>query len=257
MKRITVSDKMYNIPLLTDKEMANLGKSLQELVRIKGRKIQLPFVTLKFAQTLDGKIATTTGDSKWISGPTSLHFAHRLRSFHDAVLVGVDTIIRDDPRLDVRLVKGKNPYKIIVDSRLRTPLNSNILKERAALSTIIATTTLSSPKRIGLYRSKGAEVWILRKNSSNQVDLSNLIFELGRKGIRSILVEGGARIIQSFLKKRLVDHMFVFIAPKIIGNGINYVDVSTLQRFKNLISFSSPKFFRSGEDVILEAFLKE
>ena len=246
-----VSDKMVNIPILTDKEMENLGKSLQKLVQKKRRRTQLPFVTLKFAQTLDGKIATANGDSKWISGPISLSLVHRLRSFHDAVLVGVDTIIQDDPQLDVRLVKGKNPYKIIVDSRLRTPLNSNILKGRAALSTIIATTALSSPKRIRLFRSKGAEVWILRRDSSNQVDMSNLIFELGRKGIRSILVEGGTKIIQSFLKKRLVDHIFIFIAPKIIGNGMTALNIPSSPKFLSPDRISSYKLFQSGDDILL------
>ena len=252
-----MSTKIGNIPLLTDQEMGNLGKSLQKFARMKYRRTRLSFVTAKFAQTLDGKIATTTGDSKWISGPASLRFAHRLRSFHDAVLVGADTIIRDNPRLDVRLVKGNNPYKIIVDSRLRTPLNSNILKGRSALTTIMATTSCSSPKRIGLYRSKGALVWILHRDPSYQVDLPNLLSVLGKEGFRSILVEGGAKIIHSFLKKRLVDHMFVFIAPKIIGKGINYTDISASQRFKNMISSSSPKFFRSGNDIILEAFFKK
>jgi len=251
MKRITVSDKMDHIPLLTDKEMGNLGKSLQKLVRIKGRKTRLPFVTLKFAQTIDGKIATATGDSQWISGSTSLCFSHRLRSFHDAVLVGANTIIRDDPRLDVRLAQGRNPCKIIVDSRLRTPLNSRILKGRSALSTIIATTTLSSPKRIGLYRSKGAEVWILRRDPSNQVDLSVLLYELGRKGIRSILVEGGAKIIQSFLKKTLVDHMFIFIAPKIIGNGTTAIDIPVSPKLLSSDSITSYKFLQSGDDILL------
>ncbi len=248
---------MYDIPLLTDKEMGNLGKSLQNLVRKKSRKTRLPFVTLKFAQTLDGKIATITGDSKWISGPTSLRFAHQLRSFHDAILVGVDTILQDDPQLTVRLVKGKNPQRIIVDSQLRTPLDSNILKGKAAFSTFIATTSLSEVKKIKEYQSNGAQVWVLKKDRANQVDLQNLLHELGKRDVRSVLVEGGSRILSSFLKKRLADHLVIVIAPKIIGKGMNYVDVSTLQRFKNLNSFSSPKLFRSGEDVILEAFLKE
>lgn len=246
-----MSDKMDYIPLLTDKEMGNLGKSLQKLVWMKGRRTRLPFVTLKFAQTLDGKIATTAGDSKWISGPVSLCFAHRLRSFHDAVLVGADTIIRDDPRLDIRLVKGNNPYKIIVDSRLRTPLNSNILKGRSALTTIITTTSCSSPKRIGLYRSKGAMVWVLRKDPSDQVALSNLLGVLGKEGFRSILVEGGAKIIQSFLKKRMVNHLFVFIAPKIIGKGVTAIDISVSPKLLSPNSIYSQKLFRSGDDILL------
>lgn len=251
---------MKNVPILTDKIISELEKSLDQLAQAKYRKTGLPFVTLKFAQTLDGKIATLTGDSRWISGPSSLRFAHQLRSCHDAILVGVGTIIRDDPRLTVRLFEGKNPKKIIVDSRLRTPVNSNILRGKAALSTIVATTSLSDKEKIKKYQSKGAEVLLIKKDRSNQVDLQNLLQELGKRNICSVLVEGGSKIINSFLKKRsyrsigLADHLLVVIAPKIVGSGITYV---TPNRFKHLFSFSHLKFFRSGDDIIIQAFIKK
>jgi diaminohydroxyphosphoribosylaminopyrimidine deaminase/5-amino-6-(5-phosphoribosylamino)uracil reductase len=248
---------MRNIPVLTEKAISKLEKLLRKLIHAKYHKTGLPFVTLKFAQTLDGKIATLTGDSKWISGPSSLRFAHQLRSFHDAVLVGVGTIIRDDPQLTVRLTKGRNPKKIIVDSQLRTPLYSNILNGRAALSTIIATTSLSDPKRVERYRSKGAEVWVMKKDRSDQVELQNLLEELRQKGIRSVLVEGGSKIITAFLRSRLSDHLVVVIAPKIIGKGKNPGSVSTSLGFKNPLSFSSLKFFRFGDDVILDAIIRK
>jgi diaminohydroxyphosphoribosylaminopyrimidine deaminase/5-amino-6-(5-phosphoribosylamino)uracil reductase len=252
---------MKNIPILTDKIISELKKSLDQLACAKYRKTGLPFVTSKFAQTLDGKIATLSGDSRWISGPSSLRFAHQLRSWHDTILVGVGTIIRDNPQLTVRLFEGKNPKKIIVDSRLRTPVNSNILRGKAALSTIIATTSLFDKEKIKKYQSKGAEVLLIKKDRSNQVDLQNLLQELGQRNIYSVLVEGGSKIINSFLKKRsefgsigLTDHLVVMIAPKIVGSGITYV---TLNRFKHLFSFSHLKFFRSGDDVILQAFIKK
>ncbi len=243
---------MKSIPILTDKTVSIFEKSLRKRAQAKYLKTGLPFVTLKFAQTLDGKIAAATGDSRWISGSSSHRFAHQLRSFHDAVLVGVDTIIQDDPRLTVRLVKGENPQRIIVDSHLRTPLDSNVLKGRAAFSTIIATTSLSTPQRIDLYRSKGIQVWILlRRDHSNQVDLSDLWYVLGQKDIRSVLVEGGSKIISSFVGKRLVDHLFIIIAPKIIGKGITGLNLSTPRRHDALNSFSSLKLFQSGDDIIL------
>lgn len=248
---------MKTIPELTEESILKLEKSLGKLVQPKYLKTGLPFVTLKFAQTLDGKIATPTGDSRWISGPSSLRFAHQLRRFHDAVLVGVGTIIRDNPQLTVRLIKGRNSKRIIVDSRLRTPLYSNILKGKAALSTIIAITSLADPKRVERYRSKGAEVWVMKKDRSNRVELQNLLEELGQRGIRSVLVEGGSKIITAFLRSRLSDHLVVVIAPKIIGKGKNSVSVSTSIGFKNPLSFSSFKFFRLGDDVILDAIVRK
>jgi len=247
---------MKSIPVLTEKNILEIEKSLGKLAQAKYRKSGIPFVTLKYAQTLDGKIATLTGDSKWISESSSLRFAHRLRSFNDAVLVGVNTIIQDDPRLTVRLVKGRNPQKIILDSRLRTPLDSNVLKGRAALFTIIATTSLSDLRKIKRIQSTGAKVWVIKKDHSNQVDLQNLLKELGRRNIHSILVEGGSKIITSFLKKRLADRLVVIIAPKILGRGIYSVNPSTTYGFTG-DSFSSPRYFRSGDDVILKALIGE
>jgi diaminohydroxyphosphoribosylaminopyrimidine deaminase/5-amino-6-(5-phosphoribosylamino)uracil reductase len=246
---------MKSIPVLTEKNTSEIEKSLWKLAQAKYRKCGVPFVTLKYAQTLDGKIATLTGDSKWISESSSLRLVHRIRSFSDAILVGVNTIIRDDPRLTVRLIKGKNPQKIIVDSHLRTPLTSNVLKGKTALSTIIATTSLSDLRKIKRIQSTGAEVWLIKKDRSNQVDLRNLLKELGQRNIRSILVEGGSKIITSFLKKRLADHLVAIIAPKILGRGINSLSPSTSYIFKNLISFSSSRYFLSGDDVILEALI--
>lgn len=242
---------MNNIPVLTDKNVLHLENSLKKRIRTRYLETGLPFATLKFAQTLDGKIATVSGDSKWISGPSSLQFTHQLRSLHDAILVGVDTIIQDDPRLTVRLVKGKNPLRIIIDSRLRTPIDSKILHGRSAHSTIIATTPLPSPQRVNRYRSCGANVWVIKKEQSDRVHLPTLLCKLGQQGIRSILVEGGSETIRSFLGKGLVDHLLIFIAPKIIGKGIIGLDNSVLSRFKNSILFSQSDLFQSGDDLLL------
>jgi riboflavin-specific deaminase-like protein len=248
---------MKSIPVLTEKNIVEIERSLDKLSQAKYRQTGLPFVTLKYAQTLDGKIATLTGDSRWISGSSSLRLAHRMRSSHDVILVGVDTIIRDDPRLTVRLVKGKNPQKIIVDTQLRTPLDCNLLKGRAASSTIIATTSLSERRKIKRIQSTGAQVWLIRKDRSGHVDLRSLLHQLGQRDIRSVLVEGGSKIITSFLHKRLVEHLLIVIATKIIGKGTNSVGPSAPYLLKNLISFSSIRFFRSGDDVILEAFINK
>ncbi len=244
---------MKSIPALTEKNVSEIEKSLLKLAQVKYRNTGLPFVTLKFAQTLDGKIATLTGDSRWISGPSSLRFVHRMRSLSDAILVGVDTIIRDDPRLSVRLVKGKNPLKIILDSRLRTPPDSHVFKGRAATSTIIATTSLSSQGRIKKIKSTGAGVWLIAKDRYNQINLKGLLRKLGQNNFRLILVEGGSRILASFLKERMADHLLVIIAPRIMGKGINFVKPPIPQGIERLISSSSCSYFQSGHDVIMRA----
>jgi riboflavin-specific deaminase-like protein len=244
---------MRDIPALTEKRFSRLARSLQKAARAKHRKTGLPLVTLKFAQTLDGKLATVTGDSKWISNPSSLRLAHRLRSAHDAVLVGVDTIIRDDPRLTVRLVEGKNPRRIIVDSRLRIPLGRKVLGRRSAPSTLIATTSLSDQRMANRIISAGAEVWHIRKDGSNRVDLQYLLQRLGKSGIRSMLVEGGSRVLTSFLKRRLADYLVVVIAPKIVGKGMKSVGPSASRGSADLVSAPSLRYFRSGDDIILFA----
>ena len=244
---------MREIPLLTEKHIRQLAQSLQRMARAKHRKTGLPLVTLKFAQTLDGKIATVSGDSKWISSPSSLRFAHELRSMHDAVLVGVETIIRDDPRLTVRLVEGKSPRRIVADSRLRIPLGCEVLGKRSAPSTIIATTSLSDQRKANRIISTGAEVWHIRKEGSDRVDPRCLLQKLGRADIRSILVEGGSRVLTSFLKRRLADYLVAVIAPKIVGKGIESVGPAASRGSAGLISAPFLKCLRSGDDTILTA----
>ena len=244
---------MKDVPLLKEKQIRRLARSLQRMGQTKHRKTGLPLVTLKFAQTLDGKVATVTGDSKWISGPSSLRFAHRLRSIHDAVLVGVETIIRDDPRLTVRLVKGGSPRRIVADSRLRIPLGSKVLGRRSAPFTLIATTSLSDQRKADRIISTGAEVWQIRKDRSDHVDLQYLLQKLGRAEIRSVLVEGGPGVLTSFLKRRLADYLVVVIAPKIVGKGMESVRPAAFRGSAGLISAPSLRHFRSDDDIILVA----
>jgi diaminohydroxyphosphoribosylaminopyrimidine deaminase/5-amino-6-(5-phosphoribosylamino)uracil reductase len=248
---------MKSIRVLTDKDVRKLERYVKKVAQAKFRHTGLPFVTVKFAQTLDGKIASLTGDSRWISGPSSLRFAHQLRSWHDAVLVGVNTIIRDNPQLTVRLVPGRNPQKIIVDSRLRTPLSAKVLRGKAALSTNIATTRLSDSEEAKRYESRGAEVWLIKEDRHHRVDLPSLLREMGRRSIHSVLVEGGSEIISAFLRGKLVDHLVVVTAPKILGRGVNWFNPSGSYEFKKLTLLALHGFFRSGDDVILEAFLRK
>jgi len=214
-----------------------------------------PWVTVKFAQTLDGRLATKTGDSKWISSEGALEFAHRLRSKHDAILVGVGTVLADDPRLNVRLVKGRDPLRVVVDSRLRTPLHSKLLDNSTDQKTIIATTKLASAARARKVESLGAELVKLPLDKRGRVNLERLLDALWRRGVKSVLVEGGAEIITSLLKANLVDRFVVVIAPKLIGQGKESIGQLGITRLRDAIEFSSVKVRRLGPDLIVDGII--
>jgi diaminohydroxyphosphoribosylaminopyrimidine deaminase/5-amino-6-(5-phosphoribosylamino)uracil reductase len=213
----------------------------------------LPFVTLKYAQTLDGRMATATGDSQWISGPDSLRLAHELRAEHDAILVGIGTVLADDPQLTVRLVSGSDPLRVIVDSRLRTPLAARVLAEEAARHTLIATTALADSTRRQEIERLGARVVTLPTYAdSSQLDLAVLLAELKARGINSVLVEGGPVIITSLLKQRLVDRLIVAIAPKLIGSGKEAVGDLGIRRLADALAFETFSTRRLGDDIIFD-----
>src|SRR6266571_5271296 len=178
---------------------------------------RLPFVTVKFAQSLDGRIATSTGDSQWISSPPAQRFVHQLRSEHDAILVGIGTVLADDPRLTVRLTKGRDPMRIVVDSRLRTPLSARVLADGAASRTLVVANENADLARVRAIEALGSEVLRLPVSQKHiGVDLQRLLEELGGRRVESVLVEGGKQIITSLLAARLVDRVIMIIAPKII-----------------------------------------
>jgi diaminohydroxyphosphoribosylaminopyrimidine deaminase/5-amino-6-(5-phosphoribosylamino)uracil reductase len=213
----------------------------------------LPFVTLKLAQSLDGRIATGSGDSKWITGEKARRFVHRLRSQVDAVMVGVDTVIRDDPQLNVRWVKGMNPLKIVMDSRLRIPMAAQVFEEER---TILATTERSSEEKRRVLEEKGAQVWILPERDS-RVDLTEFMRKAGREGITSILIEGGSKVATSALKAGVVDKLMIFIAPKLIGTGTDAVGDLGIARIEEAIGLEDIKLRRIGEDVLYTAMISK
>ncbi len=216
-----------------------------------------PFVTLKFAQTLDGRIATHTGHSRWISSPPSLAFAHRLRSSHDAILVGAGTVLADDPELTVRLVRGHNPLRVVVDGSLRIPLKARILQDLSTAGTLVAVTERASRQKIEQIRQKGADVLQVSKDAAGRVDLSDLFIALGRKGITSVLVEGGAGVITSVLRERLADRIVVVVAPKIVGRGIEAVGDLGIRRMEDSLGLAWRRIFRRGNDMIFDGRLRD
>jgi len=213
---------------------------------------RIPFITLKYAQTIDGRIATSTGRSKWISSGPSLKYAHKLRSHHDGVLVGVGTVLKDDPELTVRLVRGRNPVRIVVDPFLKIPVNARIFGNQKDSKTIIAATSRSADEKRTLLKEKGIEIIVIDEGDNNHVDMKKLLIELGKREISSILVEGGSKIITSFVKERLFDRMVVITAPKILGKGIEAIGDLGIEKMDDSIGLTFDKVYRKGDDIIVE-----
>jgi diaminohydroxyphosphoribosylaminopyrimidine deaminase/5-amino-6-(5-phosphoribosylamino)uracil reductase len=224
---------------------------------IKFMQTRIPFVTLKYAQTLDGRIATSDGYSRWISSPASLRFAHTLRAVHDGILIGAGTLLQDDPELTVRLVRGRSPVRIIVDTRLRLPLHARVLQDQDRARTIIATTEAASPEKRAALDQMGIETIPVDRNRHAQVDLHKLLIELGKRDISSVLVEGGARIITSVLQQRLADRLIVVIAPKITGRGIEAVGELGIRSMDDAMKISVRKVTRKGGDLILDGQIQK
>ncbi len=220
-------------------------------------KTRLPFVTVKFAQSLDGRIATTTGDSRWISGPAARRFVHQLRSEHDAIMVGIGTVLADDPQLTVRLVKGRDPLRIVIDRRLRISLGARVLTGGAASGTLIVASQDADPARAREIEKLGARVLRLSDSKDDsRIDLVGLLEELRHRGIGSVLVEGGRGVITSLLAARAVDRVVAIVAPKIIGQGIEAVGDLGIARLEDAVTFSSVKTRRLGPDIIFDARVK-
>ena len=197
---------------ILEKEARKLNEAF-----IKHITTGLPFVTLKAATTLDGKIATKTGASRWITGEKSREAVHRLRDMSDAILTGIGTVIADDPQLTTRLQKGgRDPIRIVVDSRARISLDAKILNLNSAAPTIVAVTEKANSENIKKLEEKGAEV-LVTPEKDGQVNLKNLLSELGRREIQNLVVEGGGTLGYSLLEQGLVDKIYCFIAPLIFG----------------------------------------
>jgi diaminohydroxyphosphoribosylaminopyrimidine deaminase/5-amino-6-(5-phosphoribosylamino)uracil reductase len=175
-----------------------------------------PFVVLKAAMTLDGKIATATGQSKWITNETSRAYGYKLRDIYDGIMVGINTVIEDDPMLTARVDGGKNPIRIVVDSSLRIDINANVVQDKSA-KTIVATTDKADKDKILKLQAQDVDVIVVDKDENDKVDIEKLLDILGQQNICSILVEGGATLSGSFVAKKLVDKVYFFIAPKIVG----------------------------------------
>jgi diaminohydroxyphosphoribosylaminopyrimidine deaminase/5-amino-6-(5-phosphoribosylamino)uracil reductase len=229
IKRVFVAVRDPN-PLVNGKGIATLREAgiavTEGVLEREARKLnepffkfittKRPFVVLKLALSLDGKVATRSGESRWISNERSRELVHQMRNRYAAVLVGVNTILRDDPQLTARAAGARDPWRIVLDSRGRIPLEAKVLSLGSPAPTVVATTELMPQEKERALISKGARVWRLRARDG-RVDLEELLVRLGEEGLDSLLVEGGPTVAAGFLEAGLVDKVVFFIAPKIIG----------------------------------------
>ena len=220
---------------------------------------QRPFVTLKCAVTLDGKIATRTGASRWITGEAAREQVHRMRHAADALLVGSGTALQDDPLLTTRLPNGGgvNPLRIVVDSMLRLSLSSQLATVRPDCRTLVATSERAPVEKQRQLEKQGVEILRLSSYADGRVDIEALLAVLGTRGVADLLVEGGTTLNATLLQRRLVDKVVVFIAPKIIGgDGIHVVAAFGVDTMADALQLYGMTSQSVGEDVMLEAYLK-
>lgn len=220
---------------------------------IKHRTTGLPFVTMKFAQTLDGRIASANGKSRWVAAPESLKIAHKLRAENDAILAGIKNVLADDPELTLRLVKGRSPIRIILDSKLRIPLGAKVLQKQETARTIIASTPAAPKEKAAALKEKGIEVLTVPADKGGRVDLKKLLKKLGERSITSLLVEGGGEVYTSFLKLGLADKIVGIIAPKILGRGLDTVRDLDINDISKALPLVFDRVYRSGVDIVVEA----
>jgi len=204
----------------------------------------LPYVTLKFAQSIDGRIATTKGDSRWISSEESLKFAHKLRAINDAVLIGANTLAKDNPELTTRLVNGSNPVRIVLSNSGKLNKKRKLFIDKAA-PTFVATGNDSVPGS-----GNGFETLKLKKGRDG-LSLKELLKKLGQMNIVSLLVEGGADVSTSFMRQKLIDNVIIITAPKFLGNGIHSIGDLSINKINKAIGLQDVEWSRSGPDMVL------
>jgi diaminohydroxyphosphoribosylaminopyrimidine deaminase/5-amino-6-(5-phosphoribosylamino)uracil reductase len=215
---------------------------------VRHRETGQPFVLLKLAQTLDGRIATRNGHSKWITGEAARKRVHLMRSRADAVLVGIDTVLADDPRLTVRHVDGRQPRRVVLDSRARTPLNARVLNGEAPAT--VCVTDAVTADRIEELKGTGADVLVL-PGGNGSVPIVPLKSALGKAGIVTLMVEGGSRVAASFLRERAVDRIACFVAPRILGAGIPSIADLALNDLSKAIQLNDTQVEQLDGDLLV------
>ena len=226
--------------------------------RLLGR----PMVTLKYAMTLDGRIATASGDARWVTGERARRFVHRLRDAVDAIAVGVGTVLADDPLLTTRLPRGgRDPIRIVLDSLARTPPSARVVRvaRSSPAPTWIAVTPAAPQERLQALRAAGAEILRLPAGPDGRVHLPALLAELARRGVLHLLVEGGAAVHGAFFSAGLADRVLAFVAPKIVGGtrAPGPVGGEGAARMAGAVALTGVACRRVGEDWLISGYLRD
>lgn len=217
---------------------------------------RVPFVILKLAASLDGRIATVTGESQWITGAAARRYVHQLRDEVDGVLVGVDTVLKDNPQLTCRLPGGRDPWRIVLDSHLRIRSKVRLLTQRGAEKTIVVAGPRAPAARVRAIERLGAKVWRLPVKGQ-WIQFPSLLKKLGKMGFLSVMIEGGARTAARALSDGIVDRVVFFYAPKIIGGDgkamVESLGIRTMGRCKAVEEVETRRF---GQDLMVTGRLK-
>lgn len=238
---------------LLGEEVARLNEAFFKHIRTG-----LPFVTLKVAASLDGKIATWTGESRWITGESARRRVHQLRNEVDAVLVGIGTVLRDDPLLTTRLgiADQRDPIRVIVDNLARLPLRAKVVNRASTAPTILAVSQMAPRAKLEALEREGVQV-IVVENSPRRVSLERLMEVLGKRGVLSVMIEGGAEINASALREGIADKVLVFLAPILIGGKSTPTAVGGdgIESLTQVVRLRDVRIERFDGDILVEGYL--
>jgi diaminohydroxyphosphoribosylaminopyrimidine deaminase/5-amino-6-(5-phosphoribosylamino)uracil reductase len=216
-------------------------------------KTGLPFVGIKLAETLDGKIADATGKSKWITSKTTRKEVHRLRNDYDAVLVGANTVLQDNPELTVRVVKGRNPVRVVVDGHLSLPTSRAIFNTTAAPTWLLTSTKAVKANIRKVQKLVSQGVRVLPVSSAYSIDAEPILRTIVAEGVSSVLIEGGAKTVDQFINRSLADKLYLFVALKILGSGLDGFCFESPRLLRKPINLTMIKISLVGEDILVEA----
>jgi diaminohydroxyphosphoribosylaminopyrimidine deaminase / 5-amino-6-(5-phosphoribosylamino)uracil reductase len=234
---------------MTSLKIGNAGPASDETIfaPIIGAPADRPFVVAQLGQSLDGRIATINGDSRWINGSSALDHLHRLRSHVDAVVVGIGTVIADDPQLTVRRVPGPQPRRVIIDPRGRLKASARCLTTGDSRCIVVSNTERSMPQ--------SAELLVV-KASDPHIEPTDIVAALFERGLKKILVEGGARTVSHFVDSGIVDRIHILVAPMILGSGIRGLSLSPISNLKQALRPETRVHVLDGGDVLFDCDLR-